>query len=313
VAALWVLSDALFWFLAANLAALAIGWRRRDFWWRWAGAQGLILLLCGPWFLAIAVFGQRGVLGGLDWVQPISAARLWWAFAQDDLFYPASLIDVKVFAPGVVGFGVVVAMLAGLGVYVVKRERAVMAVMLAALLVLPIALLAISLATPLLMPRYLLWGAAPLCVCAGVGMAAVPRRWRGAAVGVLTLLAVLNLWPYYADETKPLWNIAGQDLQAEWRPGDLLLVDDSQAVQLMSIYLSRENAALPQEVWTKDVARAVAWRAAGGRVWAVQGKVGQVDHEDQAGFLARIAGLGRPDATMAVGLDILVLRFGGRK
>jgi 4-amino-4-deoxy-L-arabinose transferase-like glycosyltransferase len=310
VAALWVLSDALFWWLAANLAAIAMAWRRAEFWWRWTAAQSVILLFCAPWFLAITLFGQRGALGGLDWVQPTNLARLWWSFAQDYLFYPASLIDVKVFSPGILGFGVAVAALAAFGIYHVRREPRLMAVLAAGVLVLPVALLAISTATPLLMPRYLLWSAAPLCICAGIAVDALRPRWRWLAAGVLALLALANLAPYYQDETKPRWDAAGMDLRAAWRPGDLLLVDDPQAVQLMNIYLGRHNAALPRESWTQDVTRAAAWRAAGGRVWAVQGRVGQVDHESQAGFLARIASFGAPDEAMQVGHDILLLRFG---
>jgi len=310
VAALWILGDALFWWLAANLAAIVMAWRRPKFWWRWGAAQAVILLFCGPWFLAIAIWGQCGALGGLDWVQPTNIARLWWSFAQDYLFYPASLIDIKVFPPGVLGFGPAIAALAAFGIYSGRREPRLMAVLAAGVMVLPIGLLAISVVTPLLMPRYLLWSAAPLCICAGIAVAALPVRWRGRAAGALALIALVNLTPYYKDETKPRWDWAGLDLRAAWRPGDLLLVDDPQAVQLMNIYLGRQKAALPRAAWTQDVARAIALRAAGGRVWAVQGKVGQVDHEDQAGFLARIAGLGVPDLSMQVGHDILLLRFG---
>jgi hypothetical protein len=46
-------------------------------------------------------------------------------------------------------------------------------------------------------------------------------------------------------------------------------------------------------------------------VWAVQGVVGQVDHENQAQFLQRITALGPPDFSEHAGMDILLLRFDG--
>jgi hypothetical protein len=59
------------------------------------------------------------------------------------------------------------------------------------------------------------------------------------------------------------------------------------------------------------VQQAAAALAAGHRVWAVQGRVGQADHEDRAQFLSRIASLGPPSAVQPIGLDIVLLRFNG--
>jgi hypothetical protein len=81
---------------------------------------------------------------------------------------------------------------------------------------------------------------------------------------------------------------------------------------MMNLYLHRKGEDLPANLWTKDVARAAAWREGGGRVWAVQGAVGQVDHEDQQQFLRRIVVLGPPQFSEHAGLDILLLRFDGK-
>jgi hypothetical protein len=142
-----------------------------------------------------------------------------------------------------------------------------------------------------------------------LGLTLLPQRLQWPALAAFGLLLALNLAPYYGDETKPRWDLAGTELLAGLRPGDLLLVDDPQAVSMMNLYLHRQGVDLPSGLWTMDVARAMAWRKSGGRVWAVQGTVGQVDHENQAQFLRRIAALGPPQFSEHAGLDILLLRF----
>jgi mannosyltransferase len=185
----------------------------------------------------------------------------------------------------------------------------VLAVLGAAVLVLPFSLLAISIVYPVWVPRYLLWSAAPFFVCAGVGVTLLPVRAQWPAVAALGLLLGVNLLPYYHDETKPRWDIAGQELRAGLQPGDLVLTDDPQAIAMMNLYLARQNAALPARRWTRDVLKAAAALAAGHHVWAVQGPVGQADHETQTQFLQRIIVLGPAAATERAGLDILLLRF----
>jgi mannosyltransferase len=308
-AALNVLSDALFWFVAANLAAPVLAWRRRGFWRNWLLAQTVIVAVSAPWFVAILAYGEHGAMGGLNWVPPLDATRLWWVFAGTYLFHAASLITVRIFNPGLPGIGLLVGVLALGGAFALRRRGAELVVLAAAVLVLPVCLLAISLVSPVLMPRYLLWSAAPFCVCAGLGVTLLPRHLRGAAVAVLGLLLLVNLWPYYRDETKPRWDLAGVELRAGMQPGDLVLVDDPQAISMMNIYLRRRQDPLPDPAWTVSLAKAQAALSAGRRVWAVQGLVGQADHESQAQFLTRIAGLGAPVLTEHAGLDIVLMRF----
>ncbi len=314
IAALNVLSVALFWFLAANLGGAVLAWQRRGgFGWRWLLAQIVILAFCLPWFIAIKLHGQRGSLGGLDWVPPLSQARIWWAFSSTYLLYVTSLIKIRVFAPGFAGLGALAVALALAGLVAVRKQRGVLAVLIISVFCLPVGLLAASAVTPLLMPRYLLWGAAPFYVCAGLGLAYLqqylPQPLQWPVLGLFALLLAINLAPYYREETKPRWDLAGSELTAGLQPGDLLLVDDPQAVSMMNLYLHRQGKDLTASLWTTDATRAAAWLHSGGRVWAVQGAVGQVDHENQAQFLQRIAKLGTPRFSEPAGLDILLLRY----
>ena len=278
VAALNVLSVAVFWLAAANVAAVALARDRKGdphgFRRNWLLAQFAIGLLCLPWFAALKLLGQRGVMGGLDWVPPLAAERLWWALDGIYLLHVTSLITVRVFAPTVPGFGLAVVALAAGGALVLRRRGASLAVLGSAVLVLPVSLLAISLATPVWMPRYLLWSAAPFFVLAGLGVTLLPLKLQLPAVAALGLLLAINLLPYYQAETKPRWDLAAHELHTGLQSGDLVLVDDPQAVGMMNIYLAREGAPLPAGSWTLDVQQAAAWRAAGRRVWIVQGLVG---------------------------------------
>jgi hypothetical protein len=52
--------------------------------------------------------------------------------------------------------------------------------------------------------------------------------------------------------------------------------------------------------------------AAGGRVQAVFGRVGQTDHMDLTGFRDRIVSLGTPVSETPAGLDVVIWLFAGR-
>ncbi len=314
VAALNVLSVALFWVAAASLAALLIarspGLDRRGFLRNWLAAHGIVAALSLPWFIAMYVLADGQMANGLDWVPALTRERLWSTLSVVYLHGISSLISFQLFPSGVPWFGAVVVALAAAGVLALWRRRGgVLAALGFGAVLLPVSLAAISLVHPVWMPRYVLWSAVPFFALTGVGVAVLPPRLRVVAALGLGALAGWNLAPYYDTETKPRWDLAAADLRADLRPGDTVLVDDPAAIRMMNVYLRRSADKLTRQRWTGDVGQAVAALSAGGRVWAVQGTIGQADERTIEGFLDKIAPLGQPTVRDVEGLDILLLRF----
>ena len=315
VAAINVLSVALFWWFAANVAAVALAFHpqahRRAFLRNWFIVQGLVALLTVPWFIAMYI-SVRGHMGsGLDWVPPLTGRDIWSAISSVYLLRISSLITFHLFPQPLPWLGLPVAILSLLGVGYLRRQwRGPLVVLGAAFLVMPLLLLIISLHRPVWMPRYLLWSAAPFFVLAGLGLARLSSRMQTVGLVAIGLLAAANLAPYYHDDTKPRWDLAAAELHTELNGEDLLLVDDPTAMSLINLYLDRLGAAtIPPSQWTMDVSAAATHLAGGGKVWAVQGRVGQADKESMEAFLNRIAVLGAPALQMKKGRDVAMLRF----
>lgn len=316
VAALNVLSVALFWVAAATLAALFIATQAGGAWRglarNWLVAHAIIAALSLPWFVAMYWFVDGHIANGLDWVPPLTLGRAWSTISSVFLFRISSLISFRLFPESLPGFGALVVAAAALGGWTLwQRRRGVLAVLLLGCALLPASLAAISMVRPIWMPRYVLLSGVPFCLLAGLGVARLPERTRIAAAVVLAGLAAWNLGPYYKDETKPRWDLAAADLNAAMRQGDFVLVDDPQAVKMMNLYLARIGLPLSRSQWTTDVEVAAAALANDARVWAVQGTIGQADERNFDMFLARITGLGSPALQVPEGLDIQLLRFDG--
>ena len=179
--------------------------------------------------------------------------------------------------------------------------------------VLPLALLAISILLPMWLPRYLLWSAVPFFVVSGLGIAPLPRRMQVPIAAVVGALAFANLTPYYQIEAKPRSDLAAASLQPVIENHDFVLVTNAWVPRMMNVYLSRSGVVLPDSQWTSDVDVAMTRLAERGRVWAVFGRVGQVDREDLDNFLHRISRLGSPAAEMRAGLDVIMLLFDARE
>ena len=314
VAALNVLSVALFWVAAASLSALLIargaGLDRRQFLRNWLLAHGVVAALSLPWFVAMYVLARGQMASGLDWVPALTPERLWSTLSVVYLHGISSLISFRLFPSGVPWFGPVVIVMAAAGVLALWRGRsgALAALALGAGL-LPASLAAISLVHPVWMPRYVLWSAVPFFGLVGAGVAVLPRRLRIPAALAVGVLGAWNLAPYYDTETKPRWDLAAADLRADLRPGDLVLADDPAAIRMMNVYLKRTKDKLVRSQWTGDVGRAAAALAQGARVWAVQGTIGQADERTIEGFLDKISPLGEPAVRDVEGLDVVLLRF----
>ena len=308
---LLVLGVALWWLLIANVAVAVATLRRprpAGFVRRWLAVQAIVVALAAPGFIAMVLLVERAhgtFRSGLDWIPPLSWHHLSTALASLYMLRVSSLIADRLFAPSLPWLGPLVVVLAlGGAVMLWRRERRTGTALVIATLGLPVATAIISIAEPLFMSRYVLWSTAPFLVLAGAGIGALPRRVGLAAGSLIGVAALVNLLPYYHTETKPRWEVAAKVLTERLRPGDVLLIADPGAVDMMNVFLARSHQALPPELWTEDVAEASCALYSGRRVWALFGRVGQVDHENLGQFLDTIAPLGPPSARVSIGLDI---------
>jgi len=273
--------------------------------------HGAITILTIPGYVAMFLHVQAygHLLEGLDWIPPVTLERAGADLASAYLLQISSPISSRPF-PGAVPFvGLMVAAFAVLGLTYLLGKRAVLTALALGVAVVPLALLAISVLLPMWLPRYLLWSAVPFFVVSGLGIALFPRRMQVPIAAVVGALAFVNLTPYYDVEAKPRWDLAAASLRPAIESHDLVLVADVWVPRMMNVYLSRNGRVLPESQWTSEVDAAMMRLAAGGRVWAVFGRVGQVDREDLNSFLHRISRLGSPAAEMRAGLDVTILLF----
>ncbi|MCB8883495.1 glycosyltransferase family 39 protein [Acidisoma cellulosilytica] len=321
--ALQVLSTAFFWLISANCAAFAIALDpsidKRRFWQRWLLSQAIILGLTLPWFLAMTIV-TRGQMGsGTDWVPAMTLHSFTSTLGSLYFMRISRLISFHLFPVVVPGFGALLLLFGVLGVAHLRRRGAsrllgsVAPTMLRTLLIVaivpPLLILLISIGKPLWMPRYLLWSAVPFFVFVGLGVAILPgQRLQLAAVSVIALLAAINLAPYYQSETKPRWDLAAHDLVNILQPGDMVLVPDRGPIAIMDFFLARDGQAIPDSLWTRDIFKAAAYVHDGGRVWVVEGKVGQADHTPAKSFNAITAPLGSPIAVLPEG-DLITFKL----
>ncbi|GAB0115357.1 hypothetical protein [Acidisoma sp. C75] len=318
---LYVLSTAFFWLISANLAALAMllidrrGFDRRRFLSRWLIAQAVILLLTLPWFGAMDYFTHGKMTNATNWVPQITWHSFLSVVGSLYLMRVTRLISFHVFPAAVPGFGVLVFILGIFGLIYLRRglkqgarPPGLIAALIIAAAVPPLLILLISIVKPLWMPRYLLWSTVPFLVFVGLGINALPRRWRDGAIALLGVLALLNLLPYYRAETKPRWDLAASALTHEMQPGDLILASDELPVYMMNFFLKRHDTVIPASNWTTDVFHAAQHLAAGGRVWVMFGRVGQADRTAAPNFARIIKPLGRPVADVEVG-DLIHMKL----
>ncbi|GAB0119430.1 glycosyltransferase family 39 protein [Acidisoma sp. 7E03] len=316
IGALQVLSTAFFWVISANCAAIVIaaeaGEGRQRFLRRWLFVQALTALSILPWFLAMTLVTKGHMGNATDWVPPVTWHSFFSTLASLYFMRISRLISFHLFPVVVPGLGLLLLALSFLGVLRLRagsERRATLWAMLIVALLPPVLILAISIAKPLWMPRYVMWAAVPFFILAGLGVTRLPRpRLQLAATVAVGLLAAINLAPYYHAETKPRWDLAAQELMRAVQPGDIVLVPDRGPIAIMDFFLGRDGQRIPDDLWTRDVFAAAAHLEAGGRVWVVAGKVGQADHTPRKSFDRITSPLGTPVRTVAVG-DLITLKL----
>jgi uncharacterized membrane protein len=310
-----VMGVALFWVLAAVLAMVLLARHqdvnRAQFFRNCAIVHAIIAALMLPVFgaMLLLVLANGRLLEGLDWILPVTQERLLSGISAVYLFQIFSPVSSRLFPSIAPLLKIIIVSFALLGYLYFRRDQVVLKVMLLTVAVLPLSLLAISAAVPLWLPRYLLWSAPAFFIFTGVGVAVLPRAQQTSIVAAVGIIAWWNLEPYYQSELKPRWDLAAAVVEASVRNRDLIFVDDVWVPRMLNVYLSRGGRSLRDTEWSSNIDTAISWLSSGARVWAIFGRVGQVDKEDLVGFRRRLAPLGSPAAEMREGLDITIMRF----
>jgi hypothetical protein len=300
------------WLVASNIAAGAIAWRakeRRVFLRRWAVTQAAILALWLPALVAVVYHSRGAALEGPGWALPEKWTALWSIIGPVYLDRISAFITFDVLPAAVPGLSLLIAALAAYGAWRLRRRPHALIVIGCAACVLPLLLLLVSRVTPVLVPRYFAWSAAPFFILAGAGIARL-SAWRyGAALGALTVVALINLAPYYRAETKPRWDLATARLAAETQPGDVVLFNSWNAYYVVTTAFEKQSGLDQQNrVLTWEPGEAARF-APGHALWVVFGRTGQGKMERRADYVALLSQLGRPASEERFGRYVTIWRF----
>ncbi|HWE76023.1 MAG TPA: glycosyltransferase family 39 protein [Stellaceae bacterium] len=311
LAALCVLNVAVPWLVASNIAALVIAWQapaRRFFLRRWAVTQAVILALWLPALAAVAYLSKGAALEGPGWALPEKWAALWAIIGPVYLDRISAFITFDTLPAAVPGLSVVIAALAAYGAWRLRQKSHALIVIGCAACVLPLLLLLVSRVTPVLVPRYFAWSAAPFFILAGAGIARL-TSWRYAgAVAAFVLVALINLEPYYHAETKPRWDLADARLAQETQPGDVVLFNSWDAYYVATT-LGQQSGLDPRQVTMTWEPNDAARFEPGHALWVVFGRAGQGKMERPADYVTLLSQLGRPASEEQIGRYITIWRF----
>ncbi len=310
LAALLTLGDAAPWLITSNIAMLVailprVG-ARRHFLARWFGVQAAILLLSAPLYGAMlaAVHGQ--VMESFRWIPELTWRFVWRDVASLYGLRDATMVTMRLLpgpSPLLAPFALA---LGAVGILALRRERGARAVLLITVAGLPAVLILISPTHPVLLPRYLLWSAAPFFVLAGAAIEVLPRPARPLFLGLSLVLLMMNLRPYYHAETKPRWDLAAASLANRMTPSDIVLVADGAAPVMLTTYLDALGRGATPLVATRHRSKAEATLAAGGHVFVFYGPAGQGKLPPESPFFAKAGALGVAGPARPIGKEIVM-------
>lgn len=324
--AMAVLGDTLPWFVASNLIFLCLTAfvpEPKRFILRVLKADALILLVTLPLYAFMLHYEAQGVATSLEWIPRLSLSQIWYSFGSVYLMRVPDWVSFKLLAhhavPGIIWLIDLLLILAlGAAVFRLRRQPEMLITQGISFLFLPSLFLVISVVHPVLLPRYLLWSAAPFSVLIGVGadtlLGALPTTnlktlsLSKIAIFLVIVLLALNVRPYYRDELKPSWDVAAKKLAEDVKPGDVVLFSDTGAVPILQFYLSDiDRATVLSSPYTdlKDAESAIKDNK---RVWVVYGHAGQNTTTNES-FFAQLKPLGTPILVQKAGKRITIALY----
>jgi mannosyltransferase len=321
-AALDVLGDSLPWLLTANLIGAALlpqSPSRRQLLKNFLLADLIVAALSVPFYVMMLFQQANSFVDSVMWIPPLDISRAWYDFGSVYFMHIADSVTfnfMNVPTPRAVLWlidaGLAVAVLTA--AWALRQRRAMLAVLGISFVFLPLMFTVVSIWRPILLPRYILWSAAPFAILAGIGAAKLlewfePRR-RLVLAGAAGLLLLANMAPYYHAETKPRWDIAAKLLSQDFAPGDVLYLYDNGALPILSVYLpsGQKNIVLANSA--DGLGQAQQAMSQGKRVWAVFGHAGQSGgSREMMKFYAQAQVLGTPKIMQAAGDRIFIALY----
>jgi mannosyltransferase len=321
-AALDVLGDGLPWLLTANLIGVFLILQspaRKQLLWNFLAADVIVAASSAPFYALMTLYQGQGYVQSVMWIPPLDVSRLWYNFGSVYFMHVADSVTfhfMRVPTPHLLVWIID----AGLALAVVmagwrlRHRPAMIAVLGTSFVFLPLMFTVISIWLPILLPRYILWSAAPFAILAGIGGATLleffspPRRIMAVSCGALLLLT--NMAPYYHAETKPRWDIAAKMLAKDVAPGDVVYLYDSGALPLLRVYLPPGTQTIVLNDSDGDLDHAVQAVNQGKRVWAVYGHAGQsANAKGLAEFYGDARVLGTPAQMQVAGNRIFIALY----
>ncbi|MDE8345254.1 MAG: glycosyltransferase family 39 protein [Acidocella sp.] len=325
-AALDVLGDGLPWIITGNvifLVLLPVSPNRGQLLRNLLLADGVIVLACLPFYLLMLAHQDKGFVSSVMWIPPLDVSRVWYDFGSVYFMRIADSVTfhfMHVSTPSVMVWMIDAALLGAVlaASWVLRRRPALLAALGISFVFLPLLFTVISIWRPILLPRYILWSAAPFAILAGIGSEAVLRscapRVRVVVMGVAALLLLTNMAPYYHVETKPRWDIAAAMLARDVRPGDVVYLYDTGALPILQTYLPAGAKTVVLRDAAGDLSHAMKAEAQGKRVWAVYGHAGQSpERQALAKFYGANRALGTPAKLQEAGKRIVIALYDPRR
>jgi hypothetical protein len=261
-------------FVAAANASVALLWSvravdRRSFLPAWLRAQAVVVLLwlpLAPMFRAMVARVEGGF-----WIPRLTLERI--AETATSVFL-AAYAD-----PHSRLIGPVLLAAAAAGVWAWRRQPTALIVCSVLILVPWCAEIAVSVVTPALLDRTLIWTAIPFQMLVAKGVLSVPSsRLRALAVAALLACIACDLRAYYGDARKPPWDVVAADVASRAADDDVIVFVPYWVDQPFEYYLRRLHRPIAKVGFfmrTVDEADAgtIAERAVDhARVWLIRAR-----------------------------------------